>query len=201
MVSHLIRSARLDRLNSGFAQIRTAVLLSGLLAFGISATAQTSVATRPASSAAVAATVPPAGVSVPQIEGKTVEGNRFALASLKGKVVLVMLWSTDCAVCRDKMPEMRTNYEGWSGKPFELVAINTDTRMQDFTAYETIISKTVPLKQRFVQLWAGEASYKTNVGKPNQLPAAFLIDKTGKVVERYVGRIPPEAWDRIADLL
>ena len=24
---------------------------------------------------------------------------------------------------------------------------------------------------------------------------------TGKIVERYVGRIPAEAWDRIADLL
>jgi hypothetical protein len=33
------------------------------------------------------------------------------------------------------------------------------------------------------------------------LPAAFLLDKTGQLVEQYHGRIPPEAWDRIADLL
>ncbi|UUZ78441.1 TlpA family protein disulfide reductase [Polaromonas sp. P1(28)-13] len=112
-----------------------------------------------------------------------------------------MFWSTGCAVCRDKMPELRTNYEGWSGKPFELVAVNTDTRAQDFLDYERIISRTVPVKQRFVQLWTGESGYQDNIGKPAQLPAAFLIDKTGKVVERYVGRIPPEAWDRIADLL
>jgi glutathione peroxidase-family protein len=30
---------------------------------------------------------------------------------------------------------------------------------------------------------------------------AYLIDKSGKVVEQYSGRIPPEAWDRIADML
>ncbi|WP_431099198.1 peroxiredoxin family protein [Polaromonas aquatica] len=142
-----------------------------------------------------------APVTLPQIEGKTIEGTYFKLSSLKGKVVLVMFWSTGCAVCRDKMPELRNNYEGWAGKPFELVAVNTDTRMQDFLDYERIISRTVPLKQRFVQLWTGEGGYKDNVGKPAQLPAAFLVDKTGKVVERYVGRIPPEAWDRIADLL
>lgn len=143
----------------------------------------------------------PAPVTMPQIEGKTIEGAPFKLSSLKGKVVLVMFWSTGCAVCRDKMPELRNNYEGWAGKPFELVAVNTDTRMQDFLDYERIISRTVPLKQRFVQLWTGDGGYKDNIGKPVQLPAAFLVDKTGKVVERYVGRIPPEAWDRIADLL
>lgn len=139
--------------------------------------------------------------STPHIEGKTVEGKPFGLSSLKGKVVLVLYWSTGCAVCRDKMPELRTNYEGWSGKPFELVAVNTDARMKDMQDYENIISRTVPTRQRFVQLWAGDNSYRDNLGPHAQLPAAYLIDKSGKIVERYVGRIPPEAWDRIADLL
>lgn len=142
-----------------------------------------------------------AAVAAPQIEGKTVEGKPFTLPSLKGKVVLVLYWSTGCAVCRDKMPELRTNYEGWAGKPFELVAVNTDARMKDMLDYENIISRTVPLRQRFVQLWAGDSSYRDNLGQHAQLPAGYLIDKSGKIVERYVGRIPPEAWDRIADLL
>ena len=159
--------------------------------------AQTVAPTKAASAAVLAA----APLMAPQLEGKTIEGNPFKLASLKGKVVLVMFWSTGCAVCRDKMPELRTNYEGWAGKPFELVAVSTDTRIQDLLDYERIISRTVPLKQRFVQLWTGESGYKDNLGKHAQLPVAFLMDKTGKVVERYVGRIPPDAWDRIADLL
>ncbi|MES2955992.1 MAG: TlpA family protein disulfide reductase, partial [Pseudomonadota bacterium] len=72
---------------------------------------------------------------------------------------------------------------------------------QDLLDYENIISRTVPIKQRFVQLWTGESSYRDNLGKHAQLPAAYLIDKSGKVIQSYVGRIPPEAWDRIADLL
>jgi thiol-disulfide isomerase/thioredoxin len=143
----------------------------------------------------------PAPVIVPQIEGKTIDGTAFNLSTLKGKVVLVMFWSTGCAVCRDKMPELRSNYAGWAGKPFELVAVSTDGRAQDVLDYERIISRTVPMKQRFVQLWTGESGYKDNLGKHSMLPAGYLLDKTGKVVERYVGRIPPEAWDRIADLL
>ena len=149
----------------------------------------------PASAAAESA------LAAPRIEGKTMDGKPFSLPSLKGKVVLVLFWSTNCAVCRDKMPELRTNYEGWAGKPFELVAVSTDTRVQDLLDYENIISRTVPIKQRFVQLWIGESGYRDNLGKHAQLPAAYLIDKSGKVVQSYVGRIPPEAWDRIADLL
>ena len=166
-----------------------AAVLAGLCT---SAPAQTS--TRAAASA-------PAQTVPLQVEGKTIDGKPFSLASQRGKVVLLMLWSTDCAVCRDKMPELRQNYEGWAGKPFELVLVSTDRKVQDVFSYEQIISRTVPLRQRFVQLWAGEPGHSDNLGRPAQLPAAWLIDKTGKVVERYSGRIPPEAWDRIAELL
>ncbi len=147
------------------------------------------------------AQVAPATASVPVIEGKTIDGKPFKLSMLKGKVVLVMFWSTGCAVCRDKMPELRENYAGWNGKPFELVAVNTDARKTDLVEYERIVASTVPVKQRFVQLWAGESGYSDSFGNHPQLPNAFLIDKKGKLVERYVGRIPPETWDRIADLL
>jgi thiol-disulfide isomerase/thioredoxin len=156
-----------------------------------------SLAAAAASAQPGAATAPAA----PQIEGKTIDGKPFRLASLKGKVVLVMFWSTGCAVCRDKMPELRQNYEGWQGKPFEMVLVATDKRMRDVDDYEAIISRTVPIKQRFVQLWAGEPGYKDSFGAPGQLPASFLIDKSGKVVEKYQGRIPAEAWDKIADLM
>lgn len=142
-----------------------------------------------------------AAVTMPTIQGNTIDGKPFKLSSLKGKAVLVLYWSTGCAVCRDTMPELRINYEGWAGKPFELVAVATDKRMQDVADYERIISRTVPTKQQFVQLWMGDSSYRDNLGAHVQLPAGYLIDKSGKIVERYVGRIPPEAWDRIADLL
>lgn len=178
------------------ASIGVAALALSWAALMASAHAQT---TPPA--ATPAATPARTVAALPSIEGKTIEGAPFKLESLKGKVVLVMFWSTSCAVCRDKMPELRSNYQGWTGKPFELVAVNTDSRVQDFLDYERIISATVPLKQRFVQLWTGETSYKDNIGKQAQLPSALLVDKSGKVVQRYVGRIPPEAWDSIADLL
>lgn len=155
----------------------------------------------PAALTQPAAAMPQSQAQPPALEGVTIDGKSFRLSALKGKVVLVMFWSTDCPVCRDKMPELRQNYEGWAGKPFELVLVSLDRRVQDLNDYERIISRTVPLKQRFVQLWSGEPSYRDSFSKPAQLPASFLIDKSGKLVERYSGRIPAETWDKIADLL
>lgn len=143
--------------------------------------------------------------STPAVEGQTLQKQPFQLAALKGKVVLLMFWSTDCPVCREQMAELRENVQGWAGKPFELVLVSVDKNMKDVDSYNAIINASVPVKQRFTQLWAGEAGFKDNLGTlqmpKNQLPTTFLIDKTGKLVERYNGRVPVQAWDAIADLL
>jgi peroxiredoxin len=137
----------------------------------------------------------------PSLQGKTVDGKDFQLAQLKGKVVMVMFWSTGCAVCRDKMRELRANYAGWAGKPFELVLVSTDRSMKDIEAYDKIISQSVPLKQRFVSLWSGASGFKQGFGDITQLPSTFVLDQKGKVVDSYQGRVPAEAWDKVAELL
>lgn len=151
------------------------------------------------------AQAPAVAALAPAISGTTLENKPFQLAARKGKVVFVMFRSTDCAVCRDKMPELRENALGWANKPFELVLVSVDARMDDVKSYNTIINQTVPLNQRLTQLWAGDAGYQDNLGLSmlprRQLPVSLLIDKQGKLVERYNGRIPAQVWDTISDLL
>ncbi len=143
--------------------------------------------------------------SEPMVTGLTFDKKPFQLSSLKGKVVVLMFWTTDCAVCRDQMPELRENIRGWADKPFELVLVSADKRMSDVDSYNAIVSQAVPVKQRFVQLWTGDVDYKSsfNVAQipKNQLPLTFVLDKSGKVVASQNGRIPVTWWDFIADLL
>jgi len=138
--------------------------------------------------------------TMPSLQGSTTDGKPFELSSLKGKVVLLMFWSTSCSVCRDKMPEIRQNHDGWIGKPFEVVMVSTDKRVKDLDDYEKVLTRTVPTSGRQIWLWSGDQFYKDNLGAHPQLPATYVLDKTGKVIERYVGRIPAEAWDKIGDL-
>jgi cytochrome oxidase Cu insertion factor (SCO1/SenC/PrrC family) len=186
-----------------FPRLAVSLLAAALLSAGVwaprSAHAQKQTAQAlPAASA-------PSNAALPSITGTALDKKAFNLAALKGKVVLVMFWSTDCAVCRDKMPELRENVQGWADKPFEMVLVSVDRRMADVDSYNAIINQSVPLKQRFTQLWAGDTGYKDNLDTANltrgQLPMALLIGKDGKLVERMNGRIPAEVWDKIADLL
>lgn len=139
--------------------------------------------------------------AAPELAGTTLDGQPYDLSRQQGRVRLVMFWSTGCAVCRDKMPELRRNIEGWRGQPFELVSVNLDSRLDDLHQYEELIRRTTPVSQRFATLWAGASGFRSGFGRPAQLPAAWLIDKQGRVVAQWQGRIPPEAWDRIAELL
>ena len=48
---------------------------------------------------------------------------------------------------------------------------------------------------------AGRVAHRDNFGAPTSLPASFVIDREGRVVEQRLGRLPPDIWDRIADLM
>jgi thiol-disulfide isomerase/thioredoxin len=145
----------------------------------------------------------------PQVSGKALDGKPFDLAKLKGQVVLLMFWSTDCAVCRDKMPELRENAKGWAGKPFTPVLVSVDRRMSDIDSYNAIINKSVPMKERLLQVWALDPTYKDNLGTTklaqtvpaSHWPVIIVLDKTGKVAVRHQGRMPADVWDDIAGLL
>ena len=137
----------------------------------------------------------------PELAGSTTDGRRFRLSEQAGRVVLVFYWSTDCAVCRDKMGELRANLAGWAGQPFTLIGVSMDRRLQDFRDHEALVRQTIAPGRRFDSLWGGQPGFIDTLGTPTRLPEACLIDKQGQLVERYSGRIPAQAWDRIAELL
>lgn len=142
-----------------------------------------------------------AGAALPELEGTNANGQRLRLADFRGRVVLVFYWTSGCAVCRDKMKELRANLMGWQGQPFTLLGVNMDTRRQDWLDYESLVAQTTPASQRFASVWAGGSDFRDSMERPTQWPSARLINKNGQLVEQYRGRIPSDAWNHIADLM
>jgi peroxiredoxin len=135
------------------------------------------------------------------LTGTTIDGQPYQLKNDAGKVVLVFFWSTECAVCRDKMPELRSNYEGWIDKGFQLVAVSLDKKMADAVAYQRIIDGTVNKSKRFVSLWRGAANHSDSFGKIIQTPTSFILDRQHRVANEVRGRIAPTLWDDVAELV
>jgi thiol-disulfide isomerase/thioredoxin len=149
-----------------------------------------------------------AQATVPAISGSTLDGKPFSLQQTRGKATVLFFWTTDCAICRDKMAELRERGRLWRDKPFSMVLVNMDKRMQDIEAYNSIINRSVPEGERLPQLWALGKDYADNLGTletikeqvSTELPLVYVMDKSGKVVARHQGRFPASVWQDVAGL-
>ncbi len=152
-------------------------------------------------SAAPPAAASPTAAPIVELTGRTLTGQPYDLRSEAGKVVLVFFWSTDCPVCRDKMPELRLNFEAWRDKGFQLLAVSVDRSQAELRAYEAILGRVVAPSQRFPWLWRGDTAHRDNFGVITHTPTSFLINRAGRTVKVFRGRIEPALWDDIAELV
>jgi len=142
--------------------------------------------------AALPLTPPPAL----DLQAHGTSGERFQPNQIRDRVAIVFFWSTACAVCRDSLPELRANLAGWRNKPFALVTVNVDRTSSDWLAYERILGQTqTPPKGLFA------VRQDETRPQPPKLPLTLLVNTQGKVVARFEGRLAPEAWDGVADLM
>jgi hypothetical protein len=66
--------------------------------------------------------------------------------------------------------------------------------LAQWRTYEQIAAQTQSPASRPTALWAGKAAAQ-------KLPLTLVLDTQGRVVARHEGRIAPEAWDEVAELL
>jgi peroxiredoxin len=147
-------------------------------------------------------------LAFPTLTAQTTAGKGVSLQALRGQVVLVMVWSTDCPVCLSKMPELRANLTGWQTQRFSIITINTDARPESLQSWEAARAATVPLAQQWPSLWMGSPGFVTSlpVDAPKassgaHLPTIFILDRKGQLRLHTTGRVPAAVWDTIAELL
>ncbi|HEU4708980.1 MAG TPA: TlpA disulfide reductase family protein, partial [Methylophilaceae bacterium] len=59
----------------------------------------------------------------PDVTFVTLEGKNIRMTDLRGKVVLVNFWATDCPGCIAEMPQLVKTYNQYHDKGFEIVAV------------------------------------------------------------------------------
>lgn len=146
----------------------------------------------------------PAAVQPGPHGGTALDGQNFQLRPGDGRVRVLMFWRTDCAVCLSKMPELRANAQGWRTQPFELLLINTDPRRDDALAYDRLRRDLNGGQGPLLSAWAGDVRLPTAWqpgSRAPRWPLMLVIDRQGRVAARHEGRVPPELWDQVADLL
>jgi thiol-disulfide isomerase/thioredoxin len=72
-------------------------------------------------------------------------GKPTKIADLKGKVVVLNVWATWCAPCKNEMPTLAKLAAAYKGKPVEVVALSIDSRSAAAQA-KLFIAQNEPLK-------------------------------------------------------
>ncbi|NOX20392.1 MAG: TlpA family protein disulfide reductase [Nitrospirae bacterium] len=129
--------------------------------------------------------VPVAGTKAPVFSVEDINGNTIDINNYKGKVVLLEFWATWCPPCRRSIPEMETLYEKFADRDFVLIAVSIDEGSNALEAVKNFVDEfnmTYP-----VVIDTGEISKKYQI---TSIPTIFLIDKSQKIVKRYMGYTP-----------
>ena len=112
----------------------------------------------------------------------SIKGETILLSSLRGKVVLVNFWATDCAVCVKEMPAITATYDKFRARGFETIAVAMRHDPPNYVlAYAE--KNALPFKVVFDPIGAHAKAF----GNVKLTPTTFVIDKRGAIVSRIQG--------------
>lgn len=118
----------------------------------------------------------------PQVQFKTLAGEKISTSDLRGKVVLVNFWATSCVTCMAEMPRIIETFNKYKAQGFETVAVAMDYDPPNYVlAYAQ--QKQLPFK---VALDV-DGSVAKSFGNVRLTPTTFIIDKRGRVIKQYLG--------------
>lgn len=116
----------------------------------------------------------------PELSLNNLAGENVSLEEVRGKVVLLDFWATWCGPCRESMPFYRQLYEEKKAKGFEVLAVSVDEDVETIRAFQKRFRLPFPI---LVDIGYQAA---TRFGPPT-MPTAYLIDRMGRVRERFQG--------------
>ncbi len=160
--------------------VAVAVLLAGYLLLG---------SREPSTANAMKMELPARELSgtAPSFTLSAIDGKTVSLADFRGKVVILDFWATWCPPCRREIPDFVSLQKQYAGQGLQIVGIALDEpdKVQMF-AQANQMNYTVLL---------GDDEVSARYGGISGIPTTFIIDRTGKIVERFEGFRPRETFE------
>lgn len=116
-------------------------------------------------------------------EYTTINGKTFNKASIDNKVVLLVFWATNCAICIKELPEFKSLYNQLKPLGFELFAIAMGyDQLPEINKYQNKQQLPFPIVYDEKIEFAGRFRiYGT--------PTLLLFDKRGRLNKKFFGEV------------
>ncbi len=124
---------------------------------------------------------------VPELRIAVAGGQPTSLAAWRGRLLLLNVWASWCAPCREEMPALDRLQKELGGEKFEVVALSLDRKGAE--ASKKFLDET---KATSLKLYVDASAKQGTVLKIVGMPTTILINKEGQELGRLSG---PAEWD------
>lgn len=122
------------------------------------------------------------------LEGTTLAGDPLNLTTLQGKPVVINVWGSWCAPCRQEAPALQAAHETLTSDGVSFVGLNTgDPDVEPAQAFERTYGITYPslYDDKGTLLLALRGAVP-----PKAIPTTLVLDAQGRIAARVNGGLP-----------
>lgn len=125
------------------------------------------------------------GAQAPDFALVDMQGNKHQLSDYQGQGVFLNFWGTWCPPCKKEMPYINNQYHQYKDKGVQVLTV-------DIQESELAVNQFAERLKLDFPIMIDTDKEVMNTYGIDPLPATFLIDKNGKVVEYYTGELTEE---------
>lgn len=131
----------------------------------------------------------------PALSAVTLDGDSISLADLRGEPVLLNVWATWCAPCRQEIPELQALHERYAPEGLRVVGVTVDSRSaeDDVRAFIREFGMTY-------EVWWDPDQTSVTRFEAMGVPLTVLIGPEGRIRWRHLGVLAPGDQDLRAAL-
>ncbi|MEO6254804.1 MAG: TlpA disulfide reductase family protein [Ferruginibacter sp.] len=118
-------------------------------------------------------------------------GNQLSVFDLKGKIVLIDVWSSWCVPCREEIPDIKKLYKKYNSKGLEIIGISMDEHKQNWLK---AIREDKQTWKAYCELKNWRANKFAKQFSIYKIPANFLIDQNGILVGQDMSVEAVNSW-------
>ena len=120
----------------------------------------------------------------PSVIFTTIEGKKISMASLKGKIVLVNFWATDCRACVTEMPALASTYNLYKDKGFEIIAV-----AMPYDPPAQVLNYATQKKLPFPVMDDGFGEMTAKFDDVSVTPTTYIYNQQGKLIQYTNGTL------------
>jgi thiol-disulfide isomerase/thioredoxin len=125
--------------------------------------------------------------SAPPVSGRTLDGRRLALADLRGSTVVLNVWGSWCAPCRDEAPDLVRAAHRMQDEDVQFVGINV--REPGIASAQAFARRyDVPYPSIYDTDGSELLGFRDTL-PPDAIPSTLVIDEQGRVAARVLGPV------------